>query len=177
MRAKITRYEQVSRRIRHLIENGALKEGDRLPSLRQMSEEMQVSINTVKEAYWRLENQCHITAVPQSGYYVRKQPQLSPVDRKADGSSDRRPTSAIQRTPRHNPREVHDVGHDQQPDQSPLPSGQHWRLAPISARSAAPATPSIIPPQEAPALRRPPPAAGRTPDRAPASGAGSEASN
>jgi DNA-binding transcriptional MocR family regulator len=84
MQNKITRYEQVSQRIRHLIENGALKEGDRLPSLRQMSEEMQVSINTVKEAYWRLENQYHITAVPQSGYYVRKQPQLSqahaPVD-------------------------------------------------------------------------------------------------
>ncbi len=77
MRDKITRYEKVSRRIRHLIENGALKEGDRLPSLRQMSEEMQVSINTVKEAYWRLENQYQITAVPQSGYYVRKQPQLS----------------------------------------------------------------------------------------------------
>ena len=79
MQAKTTRYEQVSQRIRHLIANGVLKAGDRLPSLRRMSEDMQVSINTVKEAYWRLENQCHITAVPQSGYYVRKQPQLSPA--------------------------------------------------------------------------------------------------
>ena len=62
MHAKTTLYKQVSQRISHLIENGVLKEGDRLPSLRQMSEEMQVSINTVKEAYWRLENQNHITA-------------------------------------------------------------------------------------------------------------------
>lgn len=77
MPKKPTRYEQVAQRIRHLIENGVLKEGDRLPSLRKLSEELQVSINTVKEAYWRLENQNHITAVPCSGYYVKKQPQLS----------------------------------------------------------------------------------------------------
>jgi len=84
MQDKALLYEQVSRRIRHLIENGVLKEGDRLPSLRRLSEEMQVSINTVKEAYWRLENQNQITAVPQSGYYVRKQPQLSPAHPELD---------------------------------------------------------------------------------------------
>jgi len=76
---KMTRYEEVSRRICHLIENGVFKEGDRLPSLRRMSEEMKVSINTVKEAYWRLEDQHQITAVPQSGYYVRKRPELTPA--------------------------------------------------------------------------------------------------
>ncbi|RJQ65812.1 MAG: PLP-dependent aminotransferase family protein [Desulfobacteraceae bacterium] len=81
---KTTRYEQVALRIRHLIENGVLKEGDRLPSLRGLSEELQVSINTVKEAYWRLENQNQITAVPQSGYYVRKQPLLSPAHSHVD---------------------------------------------------------------------------------------------
>jgi len=84
MHDKTTLYEQVSQRISHLIENGVLKGGDRLPSLRQLSEEMQVSINTVKEAYWRLENRNQITAVPQSGYYVRKQPQLSPAYAKVD---------------------------------------------------------------------------------------------
>ena len=84
MAKKKPRYEQVARHIRHLIENGVLKEGDRLPSLRQLSQDLNVSINTVKEAYWRLENQSRITAVPQSGFYVRKQPLLSvshaPVD-------------------------------------------------------------------------------------------------
>lgn len=77
MQKKPTRYEQVAQRIRHLIENGALKEGERLPSLRKLSRELNVSINTVKEAYWHLENQNYITAVPCSGYYVKKQPQLS----------------------------------------------------------------------------------------------------
>jgi len=79
-----TRYEQVALRIHHLIENGALKEGDRLPSLRRLSEELQVSINTVKEAYWRLENQNQITAVPQSGYYVKRQSLLSPTHAAVD---------------------------------------------------------------------------------------------
>ena len=79
MSKKATQYENVAQRIRHLIENGVLREGDRLPSLRRLSDELHVSINTVKEAYWRLEIQNHITAVPQSGFYVRKQPQLSPT--------------------------------------------------------------------------------------------------
>jgi len=79
MQKKPTRYEIVAERIGHLIENGALKEGERLPSLRQLSEEMRVSINTVKEAYWRLENQNRIKAVPRSGYYVKKQSVLGPA--------------------------------------------------------------------------------------------------
>ena len=84
MPAKETRYAQVAQRIRHLIETGALREGDRLPSLRRLSDELHVSINTVKEAYWRLENQNQITAVPKSGYYVRKQPLLTRTQNSVD---------------------------------------------------------------------------------------------
>lgn len=69
---KATRYEQVADKILGLIQNGILKEGDRIPSMRQLSSELGVSINTVKEAYWTLEKQNHIEAVPQSGFYVRK---------------------------------------------------------------------------------------------------------
>jgi DNA-binding transcriptional MocR family regulator len=85
MATQCTRYEEVAQRILHLIANGVLKEGDRLPSLRQLSRDLGVSINTVKEAYWRLENQNRITAVPQSGFYVSRQSHLNssahtPVD-------------------------------------------------------------------------------------------------
>ena len=74
----VTRYEQVADRIMKLIHNGVLKEGDKIPSLRQLSRELNVSVNTVKEAYWKLENQNYILAIPQSGYYVKKQlPQAS----------------------------------------------------------------------------------------------------
>lgn len=73
MTLRATRYEQVADRILNLINNGVLKEGEKIPSIRQLSHELGVSINTVKEAYWKLENQNYIIAVPQSGFYVQKQ--------------------------------------------------------------------------------------------------------
>jgi DNA-binding transcriptional MocR family regulator len=69
---KVTRYEQVAEKILNLIEHGVLKEGEKIPSMRQLSVELGVSVNTVKEAYWTLEKQNHIEAVPQSGFYVKK---------------------------------------------------------------------------------------------------------
>ena len=69
---KKTRYEQAANRILTLIENGVLKEGEKIPSIRQLSQELNLSVNTIKEAYWRLENQGFIAAVPQSGFYVKK---------------------------------------------------------------------------------------------------------
>ncbi len=79
--------EQVAERIISLIENDALKRGEKIPSLRSLSEQLNVSINTVREAYWKLENRGYIEAVPQSGYYVRAVPPaakglecLSPVE-------------------------------------------------------------------------------------------------
>jgi DNA-binding transcriptional MocR family regulator len=66
--------EQVVERIISLIENGVLKKGERIPSLRSLSGQLNVSVNTVREAYWKLENRMYIEAVPQSGYYVRRPP-------------------------------------------------------------------------------------------------------
>lgn len=65
------RYEQIAEKIVTLIHSGALKEGEKIPSIRQLSHELSVSVNTVKEAYWRLEDRNYLTAVPQSGYYVK----------------------------------------------------------------------------------------------------------
>jgi DNA-binding transcriptional MocR family regulator len=47
--------------------------GERIPSVRNLSRQMRVSVNTVMEAYVRLENAGLIEARPQSGYYVRPQ--------------------------------------------------------------------------------------------------------
>ena len=79
---KMNRYDQVAEQILHLIQNGVLKQGEKIPSLRQLSQELNVSVNTVKEAYWKLESQNHIYAVPQSGYYVKKQwqPPAAPAE-------------------------------------------------------------------------------------------------
>jgi len=67
----MTIHEQVEHRITALIDTGVLKNGQKIPSLRMLSEQLNVSINTVREAYERLENRHYIEAVPQSGYYVR----------------------------------------------------------------------------------------------------------
>ncbi len=68
---KIPLYEEVAGKINYLVEQGTLRPGDRVPSIRNLSKQLQVSINTVKEAYNLLEDRCLLEARPQSGYYVR----------------------------------------------------------------------------------------------------------
>lgn len=63
-------YEEVAGRIIALVEEGTLKPGERVPSLRDFSRQQQVSLNTVKEAYALLEDRRVLQARPQSGYYV-----------------------------------------------------------------------------------------------------------
>src|SRR5437667_1169340 len=64
-------YKQVALRIAELIEHGTLRPGERIPSVRELSEQEEVSIATVMQAYRVLESRGLIEARPQSGYYVR----------------------------------------------------------------------------------------------------------
>ena len=64
-------YEQMAGKIHQLIEHGTLRPGDRVPSVRKLSEQHDVSIATVLQAYMLLEDKGLIEARPQSGYYVR----------------------------------------------------------------------------------------------------------
>ncbi|NEZ67002.1 PLP-dependent aminotransferase family protein [Leptolyngbyaceae cyanobacterium CCMR0082] len=66
-----TLYEQVAERIQALIREGTLEPGDRLPSVRQLKQQLSVSMSTVLEAYRLLEDRGFIMARPQSGYYVK----------------------------------------------------------------------------------------------------------
>ncbi|MGD9030046.1 MAG: PLP-dependent aminotransferase family protein [Anaerolineae bacterium] len=65
------KYEQIADDIDHLIECGAFKPGDRIPSVRDMSRQRDVSISTVLQAYYLLEARGLIHARPRSGFYVR----------------------------------------------------------------------------------------------------------
>lgn len=67
-------YERVADRVAHLIRKGTYRPGERVPSVRSLSRQMQVSISTAVKAYFHLENMGLIEARPQSGYYVRHQP-------------------------------------------------------------------------------------------------------
>jgi len=64
-------YQQVLDLITENIDSGALKPGDRLPSLRHMSQRAGVSVPTVRQAYIELEKQRRVESRPQSGFYVR----------------------------------------------------------------------------------------------------------
>lgn len=66
-------YRQVTDLILQNIDAGTLRPGDRLPSLRRMSEQIGVSIPTVRQAYIELERQRRVESRPQSGFYVRAQ--------------------------------------------------------------------------------------------------------
>src|SRR5262245_5239538 len=66
-------YQQLALRISELIEHGTLRPGERVPSVRKCSEQQNVSIATVTQAYRVLENRGMIEGRPQSGYYVRAQ--------------------------------------------------------------------------------------------------------
>jgi DNA-binding transcriptional MocR family regulator len=63
-------YERVAAELADLIARGTYRVGDRIPSVRELSRQRRVSINTVNEAYAQLENRRLIEARPQSGYYV-----------------------------------------------------------------------------------------------------------
>ena len=66
-------YRQVIDLIAEHIETGTLGPGDRLPSLRKMSQSTGVSVPTVRQAYIELERQRRVESRPQSGFYVRPQ--------------------------------------------------------------------------------------------------------
>lgn len=65
-------YEMIADDIAYLIEAGTLRPGDRIPSVRQLSQQRDVSVTTVLQAYYLLEDRGLIEARPQSGYYVRE---------------------------------------------------------------------------------------------------------
>jgi len=68
---KILRYQELAERLAELIRQGTYPPGRRIPSVRQMSQQQNLSISTVLQAYSLLERQELIEARPQSGYYVR----------------------------------------------------------------------------------------------------------
>ena len=71
-------YLQVVDLITGQVDNGTLRPGDRLPSLRRLSRKLQVSIPTVRQAYLELERQGRVEARPKSGYFVHAK-RLNPL--------------------------------------------------------------------------------------------------
>lgn len=70
-------YEQIVNQLKELIAKGALREGDKVPSVREMSATLLINPNTVAKAYQELERQGVIATMRGKGTFVCK-PASSP---------------------------------------------------------------------------------------------------
>ncbi|SQB25966.1 GntR family transcriptional regulator [Citrobacter koseri] len=66
----MTRYQHLANLLAERIEQGLYRHGEKLPSVRSLSQEHGVSISTVQQAYQTLETLQLITPQPRSGYFV-----------------------------------------------------------------------------------------------------------
>ena len=63
-------YQRIAGQLEAAIASGALRAGDRLPSVRQLSHQHGVSLTTALQAFRWLENRGVVEARPKSGYFV-----------------------------------------------------------------------------------------------------------
>jgi DNA-binding transcriptional MocR family regulator len=70
-------YLQIAERLSSQIRQQLLKTGEKLPSVRALSQEQGISLSTAYKAYVQLEIKGLIEARPKSGYYVRYTPTRS----------------------------------------------------------------------------------------------------
>lgn len=66
-------YEQIYFQIKANIMNGVLKEGDALPSMRVLAQQLRISVITTKRAYEELERDGFIESYTGRGSFVKKQ--------------------------------------------------------------------------------------------------------
>ena len=64
---------QVKNRIAYLIGSGAYAEGERLPTVRSLAVDLDISYNTVNRAYMDLEREGYITTRKGRGTFVNEQ--------------------------------------------------------------------------------------------------------
>lgn len=80
-------YERVIGKVTGLISQGVLRPGDRIPSIRRLSAQMDVSISTILQAFLLLESKGLIEARPQSGHYVKVRHDTLPPEPKISSPS------------------------------------------------------------------------------------------
>ena len=63
-------YEQVRDGLRKLIVNGAIADGEKLPSVRQLAGQLAINPNTIQRAYNELEAEGYAASVPGKGSFA-----------------------------------------------------------------------------------------------------------
>jgi len=65
-------YLQLMEQVKHAVETGALREGDQLPTIRKVAEDLVMNPNTVVRAYRELEHEGVIELKHGSGAFIRE---------------------------------------------------------------------------------------------------------
>ncbi|MBB6732070.1 GntR family transcriptional regulator [Cohnella zeiphila] len=66
-------YEQIKSQIKEMILTGELKEGESLPSIRQLAKDLRISVITTSRAYSELEQEGFIATMQGKGCFVMTQ--------------------------------------------------------------------------------------------------------
>ena len=66
-------YKQIAEQLKSDILSGKLKEGEYLPSIRGLAQELRISVITTMKAYEELQAEGLVTAVQGKGFYVNAQ--------------------------------------------------------------------------------------------------------
>ena len=67
-------YIQIVEQIRHMVGSGELKQGDQLPTVRQLAAELRVNFNTVARAYRLLDEMGLISTQKGRGTFIWEKP-------------------------------------------------------------------------------------------------------
>src|SRR3984885_10902240 len=65
-------YIRIAQGVIEQIENGTLRAGEKVVSIRRLSRQKRVSVSTALQAYMWLENRGHLEARPKSRFFVRR---------------------------------------------------------------------------------------------------------
>lgn len=71
-RSGLSPYQQLVQQVRHALRLGLLKEGDRLPTVKEVAKQMAINPNTVLKAYRELEHDGLVAARPGVGTFVTR---------------------------------------------------------------------------------------------------------
>ena len=63
-------YEQIKEQIIMLVSTGVYKADDQLPSIRALSQELNINVNTIKRAFFELERDGVTYSIPGKGIFV-----------------------------------------------------------------------------------------------------------
>ena len=63
-------YEQIKDKLRRLMVTGAIREGEKLPSVRSMASSLAINPNTIQRAYEALESEGYVYSLPGKGIFA-----------------------------------------------------------------------------------------------------------